>query len=114
MHYLMQAGNLAYVPVVNTSTAAGMWKFGRRACTKVSRAILASISAVSTNSIDCLSKKLIICYKETIHNKLQAPKLYERFQTKLTADLSTLDAELAHFTSANSRMNSCRVRAEKL
>lgn len=33
---------------------------------------------------------------------------------KLTADLSTLDAELAHFTNANSLMNSCLVRAEKL
>lgn len=74
MLYLMQAGSLAYVPVVNTSTAAWMWKFGRRACTKVSRAILASISAVSTKSIDCLSKKLIICCKETFHNTYQYPR----------------------------------------
>lgn len=32
----------------------------------------------------------------------------------LTAESLTLEAELAHLTSANSRMNSCRVRAEKL
>lgn len=83
MYYFMQAGSLAYVPVVNTSTAAGMWKFGRRACTNVSRAILASISAVSTNSIDCLSKKLIICCKEFIcteyRNDTISIKTYCRF-----------------------------------
>lgn len=33
---------------------------------------------------------------------------------KLTADLSTFDAEFAHFTSANKRINNCLVRAEKL
>lgn len=32
----------------------------------------------------------------------------------LTEDLSTLDAELAHFTNANNRINNCLVLAEKL
>lgn len=32
----------------------------------------------------------------------------------LTEDLSTLEAEFAHLTSANSRINSCLVLAEKL
>lgn len=32
----------------------------------------------------------------------------------LTEDLSTFEAEFAHFTSANNRINSCRVLAEKL
>lgn len=31
-----------------------------------------------------------------------------------TDDLSTFDAEFAHFTSASKRMNNCLVRAEKL
>lgn len=59
--YRMHVGNREYVPVVRISTAAGIWKFGRRACTNVSRAIRAKVSAVSTKSIDCLSKKFIIC-----------------------------------------------------
>lgn len=32
----------------------------------------------------------------------------------LTDDLSTLDAEFAHFTNASKRMNNCLVLAEKL
>lgn len=32
----------------------------------------------------------------------------------LTEDLSTFEAEFAHLTSANSRINSCLVLAEKL
>lgn len=35
-------------------------------------------------------------------------------KTYLTADLSTLDALFAHFTSANKRTYNCLVRAEKL
>jgi len=78
----MHAGNLEYVPVVRTSTAAGMWKFGNRAWTKVSLAIRANISAVSTNRSDCLSRNAIMC-----------------------ADLSTLEALLAHLTRANNLTN---------
>jgi len=59
----MHAGSLEYVPVVRTSTAAGMWKFGNRAWTKVSLAIRANISAVSTNRSDCLSRNAIMCWK---------------------------------------------------
>lgn len=33
---------------------------------------------------------------------------------KLTADLSTFDTELAHFTRAMRRINNCLVRAAKL
>ena len=59
-----QDGILEYVPVVNTSIAAGIWKLGNRARTTVSRAILASWSAVSTNSIDWLSNNPIMTWTE--------------------------------------------------
>lgn len=72
------------------------------------------MSAVSTNSIDCLSKKLIICCWDTYNSSFRTIHIYCCNKYKLTADLSTFDAELAHFTSANKRMNNCLVRAEKL
>lgn len=57
----MHVGKREYVPVVRISMAAGIWKLGKRACTNVSRDIRANESAVSTKSIDCLSKKSMMC-----------------------------------------------------
>ena len=57
---LMQAGRRGYVPVVRTSTAHGIEKLGSRAVTKFFRAISARASAVETNNIAWLSKKLEI------------------------------------------------------
>lgn len=64
--YRMIVGNREYVPVVRISTAAGIWKLGRQACTNVSRAIRTNESAVSTNNSDCLSKKSIMCCANSI------------------------------------------------
>lgn len=87
----MHVGRREYVPVVSTSIASGIWKFCSRAFTSMSRDMRDNASAVSTNSIDCLSRNVI-----------------------MSQVFSTLADDPAHFTSASSRMNSCLVRAVKL
>jgi hypothetical protein len=85
-----------------------MWKFGSRACTSVSRAILDSMSAVSTNNKDCLSRNPMMRCKSVVNYFCLVRKF------NITADFSTLEALFAHFTSANKRTNNCRVRVAKL
>uniref|UniRef100_A0A147BEF5 Putative secreted protein n=1 Tax=Ixodes ricinus TaxID=34613 RepID=A0A147BEF5_IXORI len=63
-----------------------MWKLGSLACTSVSLAIMAKMSAVSTNSKFCLSRN-----------------------PTMAAHFSTLVALAAHLTSANRRTKSCLV-----
>lgn len=90
--YLMQVGNREKVPVVRISTAAGIWKLGKRACTRVSRAIRANVSAVSTKSIDCLSKKFMMCYKKKRSNNTDNQTIFEHsaFATRFrTAQINT-------------------------
>lgn len=72
----MHFGNREYVPVVRTSTAAGTLKLGSLALAIVSRDNRDRASAVSMNSIDCLSRKVMMFYG--IQQKHIIPDLYSK------------------------------------